>query len=72
MTNRPTRKPTGPTADELSDELCELYDCMCAVAATMRNYKGDVFGSLTHANELSAAASIVKAWSLQVKKEGKK
>jgi len=72
MTKRNAKKPTGPTAEELSDDLCELYDSMCAVAATMRNYRGDVFAALTHAIELAAAAEIVKEWARQVAKEGKK
>jgi len=72
MTNRPTKKPTGPTAEELADDLFRL-----AVRMHVVSYRIEYFGGLAaepqmRARELSRAADMVYEWSREVKKEGKK
>jgi len=72
MTKRNAKKPTGPTAEELAEELHHL-----AVRMHVVSYRIEYFGGLAavpqmRARELSRAADMVYKWALEVKKEGKK
>jgi hypothetical protein len=77
MTNRPTKKPTGPTAEELSGELYALSVSMSWMAHRVRRY-GRGRGTLQqaecalHAEQLFGASYMVYQWSLEVKKDGGK
>jgi hypothetical protein len=77
MTNRPTKKPTVPTAEELAGELYALSVSMSSVAHRIRMY-GRGRGTLQqaecalHAEQLFGASDMVYEWANEVKKEGKK
>jgi hypothetical protein len=77
MTNRPNKKPTGPTAEALAGELYALSVSMSSVAHRVRSY-GRGRGTLQqaecalHAEQLFVASYIAYQWSLEVKKEGQK
>ncbi len=72
MTKRPTKKPTGPTAEQLCAELNALADRMCVASHHIRYYGGMAAEPQMRARELSRAADMVYAWAREVKKEGKK
>ena len=77
MTKRNAKKPTVPTAEELSEELYALSVSMSSVAHRIRRY-GRGRGTLRqaecalHAEQLFVASYIAYQWSLEVKKEGNK
>jgi hypothetical protein len=72
MTKRNTKKPTGPTAEELSEELEELSIKMYVASSRIRYYGGIAAEPQMRARELSRAAEMVYKWAREVKKEGKK
>jgi hypothetical protein len=72
MTNRQTKKPTGPTAEELSEELFHLAVRMHVVSYRIEYFGGMAAEPQMRARELSGAADMVYKWSREVKKEGKK
>ncbi len=72
MTNRNAKKPTGPTAEELSEELYSLSVRMHVVSYRIEYFGGMAAEPQMRARELSRAADMVYEWSLEVKKEGKK
>jgi hypothetical protein len=72
MTNRPTKKPTGPTAEELADELEILSIRMHVASSHIRYFGGMAAEPQKRARELSRAAEMVYEWSREVKKEGKR
>jgi len=72
MTNRNAKKPTGPTAEELSEELDILSIRMHVASSHISYYGGMDAEPQMRARELSRAADMVYKWSREVKKEGKK
>jgi hypothetical protein len=72
MTNRPTKKPTITTAEELAEELEILSIRMHVVSSNIRYFGGMAAEPQKRARELSMAADMVYEWSREVKKEGKK
>ena len=72
MTNRPTKKPTRQTADELAEELFHLSVRMHVVSFRIEYFGGMAAEPQMRARELSRAADMVFKWSREVKKEGKK
>ncbi len=72
MTKRTTKKPTGPTAEELSEELYRLSFMMHFVSQRIEYFGGMDTELKSRARELSRAADMVYEWWREVKKEGKK
>jgi hypothetical protein len=72
MTKRPTKTPTGPTAEELSEELYHLSVRMYVVSFRIEYFGGMAAEQQMRARELSRAADMVFTWSREVKKEAKK
>ncbi len=72
MTKRNAKKPTGPTAEELSEELYHLSVRMYVVSYRIEYFGGMAAEPQMRARELSRAADMVFKWSREVKKEGKK
>ena len=72
MTNRNAKKPTGPTAEELSDELEDLSIKMHVASSHIRYYGGMAAEPQMRARELSRAADMVYEWAWDVKKEATK
>ena len=68
MTNRPTKKPTGPTAEELSEELYHLSVRMHVVSYRIEYFGGMAAEPQMRARELSSAADMVYAWAREVEK----
>ncbi len=72
MTNRPTKKPTGPTAEDLAHELKELSEKMKSVAWRIDYYGVMAAEPQMRSRELSRAADMVYAWACDVEKDAKK
>jgi hypothetical protein len=72
MNKQKTKKPTGPTAEELSEELDILSIRMYVASSHIRYFGGMAAEPQMRARELSGAADMVFKWSRDVKKEGKK
>ena len=68
MTNRNAKKPTGPTAEVLAQELKELSEKMKSVAWRIHYYGGMAAEPQMRARELSGAADMVYAWACDVER----